>query len=439
MQHGVSIDMRLDSRTSSISRFAPLAVALVLWHASPVVGQTLYTQDFDVNDTANWTVNDPAVTDIFADFFFDYNSVGIPPAPNSGGTTRGMILQANLGTGVFGGFSVSPTGQSFTGDFKIAFDYWGNTHQTPAGDGTSNLSYFGFGTSGTFGNFPGQADGVWFGVVADGDSGADYRVYSHDRAISYQVPPREPDAPDFCDCDDDATHYALTQFGMEPTRDSDAGVLYRDNFGAVTPPEAMQAEFPNADLSSATFLGSLAFEWHRMEIVKEGNLASWFVDGVRLIELDMSDLSPFPGDNILFGHSDITNGSPPAASDAFDLLFTLIDNVEVTRISTAVDNADFDGSGLADGKDFLTWQGNFEISDGTAQLADGDANDDGNVGPADLAVWQRQYGTSPAPSTAAAVPEPGGWTLVALATLLALAHWRCRDVPAWQTAPVRVR
>ncbi|MCA9235829.1 MAG: PEP-CTERM sorting domain-containing protein, partial [Planctomycetales bacterium] len=71
------------------------------------------------------------------------------------------------------------------------------------------------------------------------------------------------------------------------------------------------------------------------------------------------------------------------------------------------------------GADFLTWQRNFGIDDGTALMVDGDANGDGNVNDADLTVWQSQFGTSPATSVVSAVPEPttlalalGGLTLV---------------------------
>ncbi len=57
-------------------------------------------------------------------------------------------------------------------------------------------------------------------------------------------------------------------------------------------------------------------------------------------------------------------------------------------------NADFDSSGAVTGLDFLAWQ----IGNGTtggATLADGDANADGNVGSADLAIWEAQYGAAP--------------------------------------------
>ena len=89
---------------------------------------------------------------------------------------------------------------------------------------------------------------------------------------------------------------------------------------------------------------------------------------------------------------------------------------ELTLDPVVIDNADFDGENGVDGADFLTWQRNFPVTDGTADRIDGDANGDRNVDEADLAVWQIQYGTSPAAAPAiGAVPEPTSAALVAAA------------------------
>ena len=123
-------------------------------------------------------------TDTHADFFFDYSSVGIPAAP-SGSGTRGVKLQVNLTSNVFGGLSVSPTGQNFDGDYRLQFDWWSNYHG-PLNSGlagTSQLSTFGIGTAGTISQWPGGTkDSVWFGAVSDGDTANDWRAYSTDPA-----------------------------------------------------------------------------------------------------------------------------------------------------------------------------------------------------------------------------------------------------------------
>jgi hypothetical protein len=77
-------------------------------------GEVLFSEDFEVNPTARWTVNN-GFSDEAHNFFFDYSTIGIPAAP-SGPGTHGMKLQANLANGIFSGMSVSPTGQNFTGN-----------------------------------------------------------------------------------------------------------------------------------------------------------------------------------------------------------------------------------------------------------------------------------------------------------------------------------
>lgn len=79
---------------------------------------------------------------------------------------------------------------------------------------------------------------------------------------------------------------------------------------------------------------------------------------------------------------------------------------------TAVENADFDGDGDVDGRDFLIWQRGFGM--GTS-LSQGDANDDSVVDEADLLIWQAQYGMpiGPLVSNVTTVPEPSALLLTA--------------------------
>jgi hypothetical protein len=110
----------------------------------------------------------------------------------------------------------------------------------------------------------------------------------------------------------------------------------------------------------------------------------------------------------------------------------LIDEVRVTTYARTPDeflfetgvgpiaNADFDGDGVVDGSDFLTWQRGFGAP---GSLVTGDADGDGFVDGADLTIWENQFGGSP---TFAAVPEPGTFALTVLAAG-ALAFYRRRN------------
>jgi len=78
-----------------------------------------------------------------------------------------------------------------------------------------------------------------------------------------------------------------------------------------------------------------------------------------------------------------------------------------------MENADFDGSGLVDGNDFLILQRNMNMA---GSQMDGDANGDGQVNAADLDIWEMQYGGAPpAAAVATAVPEPASAALLLLA------------------------
>jgi hypothetical protein len=110
----------------------------------------------------------------------------------------------------------------------------------------------------------------------------------------------------------------------------------------------------------------------------------------------------------LGGPSGLSSAGPGA--QAFDnIILKLIDSVV-----PPTDNADFDGNGLVDGRDFLIWQRG--LGTPGALLADGDANGDHAVDSLDLGIWKTQYGTGGL-AAIAAVPEPTTVILFACASL----------------------
>jgi len=273
------------------------------------VAAPLYTNDFEVDTTASWTVNN-GPSDQASDFFFDYSTVGIPLAPNSsGGSTRGMKLQANQSSGIFSGMSVSPIGQSFTGDYTLKFDWWANVNGPfPAGgSGSTQLSTFGIGTSGTVAQWPGALQSsVWFAATGDGGSAADWRAYSSAAGTGYT--------------DTSGVYAAGNVAGSRNNTNA-----YYAGFGGNAAPAAQLALFPQQ--TGATNVGSAGMEWHQVQIEKAGNIATWTVDSTLIATIDLSTVT-LSGGNIFFGHSDINATSSTDINDV-NLLFTLVDNVRV--------------------------------------------------------------------------------------------------------------
>jgi hypothetical protein len=294
------------------------AAALAIAGASSAA--PMYSNDFEVDTTVSWTVNkDPSTTDEAHDFFFDYSTAGIPLAPNSAaGGTHGLKLQANQSSGVFGGMSVSPTGLDFTGAItKLTFDWWSNFNgPAPAGgSGSTQLSTFGVGTSGTVAQWPGGTqDSVWFAATTDGNSSSDWRAYSPTAATSY------PDASPI---------YAAGAVAGN----RNASHTYYAGFGSVSAPAAQLALYPQQ--TGVTLVGSSAYAWHEVEILKTATAVTWTVDGLLIATVPTGDDTAATVNNIFFGHSD-TNTTSSSDPNDVNLLFTLIDNVHVVPEPSAL-------------------------------------------------------------------------------------------------------
>jgi hypothetical protein len=141
------------------------------------------------------------------------------------------------------------------------------------------------------------------------------------------------------------------------------------------------------------------------------------------LDIDLQSYSPVAGDSFnLFTFASalgsFTLDLPALAAglnwDATSLLTT----GELAVVAAAIkENADFNGDGTVDGRDFLIWQRGFG---GEASLATGDANADGSVDADDLAIWQNQYGTlSELTAANATVPEPSSLLTAAMTFILA--------------------
>jgi hypothetical protein len=285
---------------------ATLAVVLALPAAS---SGSLFHEDFEVDPSASWTINH-GPSDDATNFFFDYSTVGVPLAPNSAPSANphGLKLQANLANGIFSGYSVSPTGQSFPGKIRVMFDWWSNFNGPfpGGGSGSTNLSTFGVNTAGTTAQWPGGTqDSVWFGATGDGGSASDYRAYSPGPgATSYPA---------------GNAVYAAPAGAINNT------AAYYAGFGGLAAPAAQLALYPQQ--TGSTAVGTAAMAWHEVVIENDGTNVTWTVDGLGIASVPLAGLT-LGGGNIFFGHSDINGTSSTDVNDV-NLLFTLIDNIRV--------------------------------------------------------------------------------------------------------------
>jgi len=287
----------------------------------------LFSADFDTDQTANWAVNSNygGATNS-ANIFFDYSTVGIPSAPNSiGGSTRGIKLGANLlgvATPGLAGVSVSPIGQSFTGNYTLKFDWWhnfiggttGGLGNSAGGSGSTQISTFGIRTSGTTANYAGVADSVFFGATGDGASATDFRAYAPEKQTGYVVSGVGVDAHNV---------YAA---GSQ----NSSAALYQTLFPAgATAPAAQNTISPTTQFGS-TIAGMAGFRWHDVEITQIGNIITWKIDGTLISTVDTTSFaSPTAGSNILLGMSDTSTGAGTPANIFQQVDFTLVDNVSV--------------------------------------------------------------------------------------------------------------
>jgi PEP-CTERM motif-containing protein len=292
--------------------------AVLLFSAHNSIAQVLFSDNFDLDTSANWTINQTS-TDTAATFAYDYSAMGIPSAPNSiGGTTLGLKLEANNIAPASGeAISVSPIGQSFTGDYSLRFDMWININGPFPGGGAGSTLYLsaGIGTTGTNAQWTGAgstADGAWFAVDGEGGAAAatsaDFRAH---RSGALQTV--------------GSGTYAAGATG-NPRDNTNA--YYTATFpGGQTAPASQIAAYPGpgagTNQTGALAIGTVGFAWRDVVITKLGNDVIWSIDGLTIATLTNAVLA---GDNIFVGFYDIFTTS---ITDNPAVSFGVVDNLRV--------------------------------------------------------------------------------------------------------------
>ena len=316
-----------------------LAVVMFGSCAASVSAAIIYSDNFNVDSSASWTVNAAPTANgslQSAEFAYNYAQFGIPPAPGSV-DTLGLRLRANIPggaaapvtsrpAGVLSGLSVSPTGQNFGTKYQATFYAWSNFNGAPNAsgladnansEGGTNNVMFALGTSGTVpvvvGNTGlvtnGQMDGIGFATTGDGGIPNDYRAYPKSGTI---VPTGSP------------------VYAAGATANTNA--YYMSLFGTHSAPAIQQvlstAEY-GSDASNTqaglTQSGAFGFAWHKVVLTTDGTTATWDIDDSRIATVDVSQLV-MGGNNIALGVSDVNTTTTRHPS----LLFMVIDNLQVS-------------------------------------------------------------------------------------------------------------
>lgn len=274
--------------------------------ASPTCGAAVtFEDDFDTPDSLNnWSVR--STTDDFVlTIGYDYSALGIPPAPGSDGTTRGMLVSVNDRDDA----DVDPleaaaafTVGTFTGDYTLQFDLWleyGGSFTTEHAIMGVNAEVPDLLTVPTVGaiNGPGVSPlplGYLFAVDPDsGDNWRDYRTYR------------------------DGGELLGTAGGYAAgNQDATTGI-----FPAIFPvPKNVFPGVPGntSRLAAGTPAG---WGWALVQIQQKGTSLTWKVNGTAVAVLE--NISPVSG-HALLGHMDLY----ASVNNAFT--FVVFDNVIVT-------------------------------------------------------------------------------------------------------------
>jgi hypothetical protein len=296
-----------------------LAITLLL-----VLGQSparaaeeiLFEDKFDTDTSGNWTVlnaSDDGVEDFTAEFNYDYAKDGIPAAPNSGGTTRGVKLGVNKDDSpAFAALNLYPKGRSFTGNYALRFDLWLNYAGGAYGEGasgTTEFAIFGLNHLGTQMNWaqPGgtnRSDGLWFAVTGEGGSLRDYRAY----VGGGEAPPGEWQGFDagFQDRDGDGEPEVNVSFDDPDTY-------------------PLRQLFPAPTYESPGVPGK---HWVRVEVAQQGSDLTWSINGN--VIATRPNTTDYTTGNVMLGLMDILSSKSPPEN------FVIYDNVQVVRLEEVV-------------------------------------------------------------------------------------------------------
>ncbi len=274
----------------------------------------LFSDDFDLNTSANWLVRFGAnngILDLTTNWAFEYSTLGIPPAPHSiGGTTKGLQVMVNKNDNSLSsaGVNLYPAGQSFGGDFALRFDMYISV-------GSSNITEHalaGINHSGLLTNRVRQSsgvpdatttdaaggDGIWFAIDGSGGNLRDYAAYT-------------------------TTNQASVPTTLATRSASTLSSLFSSPPWFFSPTAQSSGSPGNA-------YNSTSKTWADCEISQLGKIVTFTLN--RNVILQITNITAFTNGNVMLGQNDQFD-SKGASNN-----FVIFDNVRVVSLSPQITN-----------------------------------------------------------------------------------------------------
>lgn len=302
---------------AAASLFAATAAPLASAATAP-----LFSDDFDATTAAAYNIN-LSSADNRVTFGYNYAADGIPSAPHTvGGTTVGVKMESNLTAGVKAGLTISPKGQSFSGNYRLQFDAWQNSNGPMPGGGTGSTEYLsaGVGYNNTTVNLTATSgSGTWAATSSEGGAGVgttarDFMI--NDNTGNMVLAENAPGV------------YAA---GNDSSAQDNFNSYYATNFPGMQAPAAQQAAAPTVQ-TGTTSDGTLTYRWVTWTMDVSGNTVTWSLEDPAnhlgpLLVATLPNAGSTTG-NISLGYEDVftsVNGNRQFS-------FGLVDNVAVTAI-----------------------------------------------------------------------------------------------------------
>jgi hypothetical protein len=291
------------------SALSTAGVLAILLSPSASTGAIVFESDLDTG--AGWFVVQEATNpSSLAAFGYDYSGWGIPPSPNGGGTTVGLRLTANALGNVQA--ITAATTATFSGQYKVTFDFWGNTNGPLPVGGTGSTEHLGGGV-GFFGALPRKGASSLISIEGNvgGTNGLDWRL---DKDSAGQLLTSGFYNP------------AITTLNISSATSTDPGFFFNAPFPGQSAPAAQ-------GVTGTAYNGTIAFGWHTMTILvdSDAGTAEFTIDSTVLGTINQSTgaVSTAGSGTLTLLDSFNSISSPDLTTDP---VFAVFDNYKVESV-----------------------------------------------------------------------------------------------------------